>query len=170
MNGKFVRMAEEKQLSPMVAMVCLYVLYTPDKGQGRNYLMQLPLFGPTDELVQYHNYVIYHSMSLQKQLLFGEILEFCPMPLYPHVSGISRLNDEVRAVAVQTKFSGGSEPSGDASAFKKSTAQALSTCWRAAVTRRLSPTVRVSRSRQWIGRKQRRRSRTYTLGSKTSQP
>lgn len=109
LKRKFELMAKKKQLTPMVVIVCLYTLYVPDKEFGRRLLMELLLFGPQDRTLTYHNYQVYVTLSASDKLLFGEILEWCPVPLYPACSELSHLNDEVRIITKRSQTVGGGE-------------------------------------------------------------
>lgn len=118
LRKKFEFMAKKKQLSPMVVIVCLYTLYVPDKEFGRRCLMELLLFGPQERTLMYHNYQVYTALSASDQRLFGEILEWCPVPLYPACSELSHLNDEVRMITRKSQVVGGGEAYPEISGFK----------------------------------------------------
>ncbi|KPA73341.1 hypothetical protein ABB37_09900 [Leptomonas pyrrhocoris] len=109
MKERFIALARQKRLPPTVVLVCLYTLFTPDKEYGRVCLMKLLLFGPHNKTMQYHNYQIYKSLHSQERRLFGEILENCPMPLFPPYSEIANLNEDVRDIVSHGKLTGGSE-------------------------------------------------------------
>lgn len=104
---RFERLAKQKQLPPMVVLMMLYLMYTPDKEYGVECLTYLFAFGPLDKIVQYHNYQVFSTLSEPEQTLFGEVLEKCPVPLYPASNELSTLNDELRSITRKSQLSGG---------------------------------------------------------------
>ncbi|KPA73094.1 hypothetical protein ABB37_10124 [Leptomonas pyrrhocoris] len=117
---KFLRMAKHKQLSPMIVLVCMYLLFTTDKEIGRTRILQLLLFAPSDKMVDYHNWHIYECLLPQEQRIFGELIAHCPLPFYPPWPELSHLNEEARQIVRQGKsLNGGGDAHTDITEMRR---------------------------------------------------
>lgn len=101
----FELLARQKKVSPMVALAMLYLLYMEDKEYGRRCLSYLLLYGPSDKIVQYHNYQVLKTMNAAERMLFEEMLENFQTPLYPATCECATMNDELLAITRKSLLS-----------------------------------------------------------------